>query len=56
MVAITMSYIDKLSEQSGYGEYLNGQLTCRQNATPDSLDRIRIKNSVYVNAETVEVR
>lgn len=42
MVAVTMSYLDKLSLRSIYGKYLNGQGTCRMGSTPDALRALEV--------------
>jgi len=53
MVAITMSYLDKLSTKAGYGDYLSKQLTCRMDVTPDALKAVKVKDFLPVDASTV---
>ncbi|XP_063691973.1 uncharacterized protein LOC134824159 [Bolinopsis microptera] len=54
MVSIFMSYLDKLSLRGNYGQYLNGQHTCRADNTPDALERIKVKDYINVTPDTVE--
>merc|ERR1711937_325512 len=51
MLAVTMSYLDKLSPRSVYGKYLDAAGTCRMDVTPDALERIKVVDYVDVAAE-----
>lgn len=55
MVTLLMTYIDKLSSREEYGEYMDGEFTCRQATTPDSLDRVKVKDYITVTTDNVEV-
>ena len=55
MVSVLMSYIDKISSRSDYGDYLDGKFTCRQETTPDRLNKIKITGYVEVTPANVEV-
>ena len=55
MVSLLMSYIDKISSRGDYGDYLDGKFTCRQETTPDSLEKIKITGYVEVTPANVEV-
>lgn len=54
MVAITMSYLDKLSSLAGYGDYLSKQLTCRMDTTPDALKALQVVDFLPVDTSNVE--
>ncbi|XP_063691693.1 uncharacterized protein LOC134823997 [Bolinopsis microptera] len=54
MVSIFMSYLDKLSLRGNYGQYLDGQHTCRADNTPDALKSIKVKDYINVTPDTVE--
>lgn len=54
MVTLLMTYIDKLSSREEYGEYMDGEFTCRQATTPDSLDRVKVKDYITVTTDNVE--
>lgn len=54
MVAIFMSYIDKISERPKYGDYMNGQYTCKSEYTPDGLKSIKVVDYLPITTDTVE--